>query len=199
VLDLENISEELQRTKQNLERKETELQAVLAQASDISTIDALTSLPNRRQIQVQLQEAVTFADQYGTLLVILLIDIDHFKKINDTYGHAVGDEVLRNLASKLRELARPPEVIGRYGGEEFLIVLPHSTLRAALEQAERLCERVRASIIAIENLTLSITLSVGIAQHKIRKEDWQQFLDRTDRALGQAKISGRDQCVVSEE
>ena len=199
ITDLESLSEELQRTKQNLERKETELQAVLAQASDVSSIDALTSLPNRRQILAQLQEAVSFSDHYGTLLTILMIDIDHFKRINDTHGHEVGDEVLRSLASKLRQLARSPEVIGRYGGEEFLIVLPHSTVNAALEQAGYLCEQVRALPITVEDLTLSITISVGIARHRIGKEDWQQFLNRAEQALIQAKSGGRDRCVVAEE
>jgi diguanylate cyclase (GGDEF)-like protein len=199
ITDLESLSEELQRTKQNLERKETELQAVLAQASDVSSIDALTSLPNRRQILAQLQEAVSFSDHYGTLLTILMIDIDHFKRINDTHGHEVGDEVLRSLASKLRQLARSPEVIGRYGGEEFLIVLPHSTVNAALEQAGYLCEQVRALPITVEDLTLSITISVGIARHRIGREDWQQFLNRAEQALIQAKSGGRDRCVVAEE
>ena len=199
VLDLENLSEELQRTKQSLERKETELQAVLARASDLSSIDALTALPNRRQILVELQEAVAFADQYGTLLCVMLLDIDHFKRINNAHGHTLGDEVLRNLADKLRAHVRPPEVIGRYGGEEFLIVLPHYTHHAALEQAERLCVQVRALSITTADLTLSITISIGIAQHNIRKEDWQQFLYRADQALGQAKTGGRDRCVVSVE
>ena len=199
ITDLESLSEELQRTKQNLERKETELQAVLAQASDVSSIDALTSLPNRRQILAQLQEAVSFSDHYGTLLTILMIDIDHFKRINDTHGHEVGDEVLRSLASKLRQLARSPEVIGRYGGEEFLIVLPHSTVNAALEQAGYLCEQVRTLPITVEDLTLSITISVGIARHRIGREDWQQFLNRAEQALIQAKSGGRDRCVVAEE
>ena len=199
ITDLESLSEELQKTKQNLERKETELQAVLAQASDISSIDALTSLPNRRQVLAQLQEAVSFADHYGTLLAILMIDIDHFKRINDTHGHAVGDEVLRSLASKLRQLTRPPEVIGRYGGEEFLIVLPHYTVKAAMEQAGYLCEQVRALPITVEDLALSITISVGIARHRIDREDWQQFLNRAEQALIQAKSGGRDRCVVAEE
>ena len=199
VSDLETLSEELQKTKQNLERKETELQAVLAQASDVSSMDALTSLPNRRQILVQLQEAVTFADQYGTLLAILLIDIDYFKKINETHGHTVGDEVLRSLAAKLRQFVRSPEVIGRYGGEEFLIILPHHTLNSAVEQAEHLCGQVRALPIMVDDLTFSVTISVGIAQHKIRKEDWQQFLLRVEHALGQAKTSGRDRFMISEE
>lgn len=198
ITDLESLSEELQKTKLSLERKETELQSVRAQATDVSSIDALTSLPNRRQIMVQLQEAGAFSDQYGTLLAILLVDIDHFKRINDTHGHTVGDEVLRSLAGKLRQIVRPPEVIGRYGGEEFLIILPHYALNAAVEHANHLCEQIRTLSVEVEGLALTLTVSVGIAQHKVRREDWQHFLERADRALDQAKIDGRDQCVVSQ-
>jgi diguanylate cyclase (GGDEF)-like protein len=179
--DLDSLVAELQRTKQNLERKATELHAVLAQANDISSIDALTSLPNRRQILVELQEAVAFSDQYGTLLSVLLADIDYFKVINDTHGHAAGDAMLQSLAGHLRQYVHPPEVIGRYGGEEFLIILPHYTLRAAREHAERLCEQVRTLAVKHEGLTLSLRVSVGIAQHKVRQEDWQRFLERADQ------------------
>jgi diguanylate cyclase (GGDEF)-like protein len=198
IADLESLSEELQRTKQSLERKETELQSVLARATDVSSIDALTSLPSRRQIMVQLQEAAAFSDQYGTLLAILLIDIDYFKRINDIHGHTVGDEVLRSLAGKLRQFVNPPEMIGRYGGEEFLIVLPHYTLNAAVEHANSLCEQIRALSMNVQSLTFSITVSVGIAQHKVRREDWQRFLYRADLALDRAKSDGRDRCMVSE-
>jgi diguanylate cyclase (GGDEF)-like protein len=198
ILDLENVSDELQKTKQKLERKETELQAVLAQAHEVSHTDALTFLPNRRQIMVDLQNAVTFSDRYGTPLTISMLDIDHFKIINDTYGHTAGDEVLRSLAGKLRQQIRHPDTMGRYGGEEFLIVLPHSTLKSAGEQAERLCEQARSLEIAVGNETLSVTVSLGIAQYRIQKEDWQAFLSRADRALYQAKIKGRNQWVVDE-
>ncbi|HXD11462.1 MAG TPA: GGDEF domain-containing protein [Anaerolineales bacterium] len=198
VSDLETVSAELQRTKLKLERKETELQAVLAQAHEVSHTDALTFLPNRRQIMVDLQNAVTFSDRYGTPLTISMLDIDHFKKINDTHGHTVGDEVLRSLAGKLRQHIRHPDTIGRYGGEEFLIVLPHSTIKAATEQAQRLCEQVRALPITVGDQTLSMTISIGVAQYKIHKEDWQTFLTRADGALYQAKNKGRDQWVVDE-
>ena len=196
--DLESLSEELQRTKQSLERKATELHSVLAQVSDVSSIDALTSLPNRRRILVQLQEAVAFSDQYGTLLALLLVDIDHFKVINDAYGQAVGDEVLRSLAGQLRQFVHSPELIGRYGGEEFLIILPHYTLSAARQHAERLCDQIRALSVGLDELTLTIRISVGIAQHKVRQEDWQRFLERADHALGQAKTAGRDRYMASE-
>ena len=198
ITDLETVSTELQKTKQKLERKETELQAVLAQAHEVSHTDALTFLPNRRQIMVDLQNAVTFSDRYGTPLTISMLDIDYFKNINDTYGHPAGDEVLRSLAGKLRQQIRHPDTMGRYGGEEFLIVLPHSTLKSAGEQAERLCEQARSLGITIGDQTLSITVSLGIAQYRIQQEDWQAFLSRADRALYQAKINGRDQWVVDE-
>ena len=199
IANLDSLSEELQRTKQAIERKATELHAVMAQANDISSIDVLTSLPNRRQVLAELQEAVAFSDQYGTLLAVLLADIDYFRVINDTHGHAVGDAMLRSLADYLRQYVHPPEVIGRYGGEEFLIILPHYTLRAARQHAERLCEQVRALAVEHEGLTLSMRVSVGIAQHKVRGEDWQRLLERADQALGQAKAEGRDRCVASEE
>ena len=198
VSDLETVSAELQRTKQKLERKETELQSVLAQAHEVSHTDALTFLPNRRQIMVDLQNAVNFSDRYGTPLTISMLDIDYFKNINDTYGHAAGDEVLRNLSGKLRQQIRHPDTIGRYGGEEFLIVLPHSTVKSAIEQAQRLCDQVRSLEIVIGDQTLSVTISMGIAQYKVQKEDWQAFLSRADQALYQAKNKGRDRWVVDE-
>jgi two-component system, cell cycle response regulator len=201
VLDseLEAVTTELQRTKRILTIKETELKAVIAQADEVSHTDALTFLPNRRQIVADLQREVIFSDRYGTPLTISLLDIDHFKKINDTYGHIVGDDVLRSLASELRDHIRYPDTIGRYGGEEFLVVLPHSTLRAASQQAERLCNHVRSLLIKSGEKEIGITVSIGIAQYKIQNEDWQALLNRADTALYRAKNNGRDQWMASEE
>ena len=196
ILDLESLSDELQKTKQILERKETELQAVLSQAREISNTDALTSLPSRRQIMAELQEYAAFADRYGTLLAVLMLDIDYFKKLNDTHGHMIGDEVLRNLAVKLGQFVHPPETLGRYGGEEFLLVLPHHATHSVTDLAGRLVGELRAWPISIDNLSLSITVSIGIAQYKVRKEDWQTFLSRAEQALLLAKERGRDQWVL---
>jgi len=197
--DLEAVAAELQTTKQRLQRKETELKAVIAQANEVSHTDDLTFLPNRRQIIGDLQREAIFSDQYGTPLAISLLDIDHFKTINDTYGHVIGDEVLQKLAGELREHIRHPDTIGRYGGEEFLLILPHSTVRAATEQAERLCKYVRSLIIKAGEHNVSLTVSMGVAQFKIHREDWQMFLNRADKALYQAKNNGRDQWVVAEK
>jgi diguanylate cyclase (GGDEF)-like protein len=196
--DLETVTAELQRTKRILTIKETELKAVIAQADEVSHTDALTFLPNRKQIIGDLQREVIFSDRYGTPLTISMVDIDFFKKINDTYGHTVGDDVLRSLGSELRNRIRHPDTIGRYGGEEFLIVLPHSPVNAAMEQAERLCKHVRSLLIKSDEQEIRLTVSIGIAQYKIQKEDWESFLSRADAALYQAKNNGRDQWAVSE-
>ena len=114
--DIEEATTELQRIKQLLQRKETELQAVIAQADEVSHTDSLTFLPNRRQIMIDLQNAVEFSDRYGTPLTISLLDIDHFKKVNDTHGHAAGDEVLRNLAENSATLSATPIRSGALAG-----------------------------------------------------------------------------------
>ena len=199
LAQLEAVMAELQKTKRILTIKETELQAVIAQADEVSHTDALTFLPNRRQIIKDLQNEILFSDRYGTPASISLLDIDHFKKINDTYGHTVGDDVLRNLGGELRKHIRYPDTIGRYGGEEFLIVLPHSTLKAASEQAERLCRYVRSLLIKSGEQQIAITVSIGVAQYKVHKEDWEVLLNRADAALYQAKNGGRDRWAVAKD
>lgn len=197
--DLQTITAELEMIKRSLAIKETELKAVLAQADEVSHTDALTLLPNRKRIIADLQHEVIFSDRYGTPLSISLLDIDHFKNVNDQYGHLVGDDVLRKLAMELRDHIRHPDTIGRYGGEEFLVVLPHSTVKAAAEQAERLRKHVESLVIQSGEHRISLTISVGVAQYRINKEGWQGFLNRADAALYQAKNSGRNQWVVAGE
>jgi diguanylate cyclase (GGDEF)-like protein len=195
---LEAVTAELQRTRRILTIKETELKAVIAQAEEVSHTDPLTFLPNRRQIIGDLQREVIFSDRYGTPLTLSMVDIDHFKSINDSFGHMVGDEVLRRVAGELRDRIRYPDTIGRYGGEEFLIVLPHSTLRAAGEQAERLCRHARSLRLRAGEQEIGLTISLGIAQYRVHLEDWQALLRRADAALYQAKQNGRDRWAVAE-
>ncbi|HET9913009.1 MAG TPA: GGDEF domain-containing protein [Anaerolineales bacterium] len=196
---LEAITAELQSAKRILSIKETELKAVIAQADEVSHTDTLTYLPNRKQIIGDLQREVTFSDSFGTPLTVSILDVDHFKQINDTHGHAVGDEVLRRLASEMRDHIRYPDTIGRYGGDEFLIVLPHSTLKAAAQQAERLCKHVRSLQIKTGDQEIGAAISIGIAQYRVHQEDWQTLIARADDALYKAKNNGRNQWAVSEE
>jgi len=194
----QQMESELKKTKRALEIKEIELKAVLAQSHEITNTDVLTFLPNRRKIIVDLQEEVIRSIRYNTPLSISLVDIDDFKIINDSYGHATGDEVLRTFAARLREQIRHPDTLGRYGGEEFLIVLPNSEVNAAVEQASRLCQHIRAMQVESNGHVLSITISIGLAQYRIGQENWEQFLHRADTAMYQAKNNGRDQWAVAE-
>ncbi|HEX2993301.1 MAG TPA: diguanylate cyclase, partial [Anaerolineales bacterium] len=196
---LEEATAELQSTKRILSIKETELKAVLAQADEVSHTDALTFLPNRKQIIGDLQREVIFSDRFGTPLTVSMLDVDYFKQINDTLGHPVGDEVLRSLAGELRDHIRYPDTIGRYGGDEFLIVLPHSMLKAAAQQADRLCKHIRSLLIKSGEKDIKISVSIGVAQYRVHREDWQALLNRADEALYKAKKNGRDQWVASEE
>ena len=127
----------------------------------------------------------------------LLLDIDHFKNVNDTYGHLAGDEALRQVAYQLRDHIRHPDMAGRYGGEEFLILLPNSDSNAAAEQASRLCKQVRETIIQVEDHTLNITISIGIAQFRNGEDTWETLLNRADNAMYEAKNNGRDRWVVA--
>lgn len=196
--DFQRLEAEFQKTKRALEIREIEVKSILMQANELANIDVLTFLPNRRKIIVELQEEVIRSDRYGTPLSISILDIDHFKKVNDTYGHTTGDEALRSVAARLRDHIRHPDVIGRYGGEEFLIVLPNSDAKAAAEQASRLCREIRKMQIEANDHILSVTISVGIAQLRIKQENWEGVLHRADEALYQAKNSGRDQWKVAE-
>jgi diguanylate cyclase (GGDEF)-like protein len=193
----DRIRAELEEVKRTLGNKETELKAVLVQADEVSHTDLLTTLPNRRQIVADLQDQVIFSERSGKPLAVSMVDLDHFKLVNDTYGHQTGDNVLRAVATQLRDHIRHPDMIGRYGGEEFLILLPDGTLKAAAEQAGRLCQQIRAAPIFSGQHVIPITVSIGIAQYNPR-EDWRALLDRTDQALYQAKNNGRDQWAVLE-
>jgi diguanylate cyclase (GGDEF)-like protein len=197
--DFQKLEAEHQKAIRTIEIKEIEIKAILAQAHEIANTDVLTFLPNRRKIIVDLQEEVIRANRYDSPLSISLLDLDHFKDINDTYGHTTGDEALRSVSARLREQIRHPDTIGRYGGEEFLIVLPSSEIKAAGEQAERLCQTIRALQIEANDHSFKVTISIGVAQYRIGQENWEQFLHRADDALYKAKDMGRDRWVVAEE
>ncbi len=198
IENFHHVNDELRETLHELEKKETELKAVIAQADEVSHTDALTFLPNRKQIIADLQRQVMFSERYNTPLSISMMDFDNFKLVNDQYGHSVGDDVLRYVALQLREHIRLPDVVGRYGGEEFLVLLPNSTVKAASEQASRLCELVRSTPIISGSHAIQITISIGIAQLQNHEENWEQLLRRADQALYQAKHNGRDQWAIVE-
>jgi diguanylate cyclase (GGDEF)-like protein len=194
----EQLRDELRAAHAALAEKAAELQAVVAQVDELAHTDSLTFMQNRRSIISELQREVTYAERYATPLAISMLDIDGFKSVNDRSGHQAGDKILGTVARALRDRIRRPDEIGRYGGDEFLVVLPNTTAGAAGEQAARLCEQVRSTPIPFEGRQVHLTLSAGIAQLKPGVDNWQSLLERADRALYVAKRQGGDQWLILE-
>jgi diguanylate cyclase (GGDEF)-like protein len=178
--------------------KQIEMESVMVQASEVAQIDPLTFLLNRRMIVRELQSEVIRAERYKTKLSISVMDIDHFKSVNDTYGHLVGDEVLRQVAYQLKEHIRQPDMAGRYGGEEFLILLPNSGSIAASQQASRLCKQISEAEASVQEHIVRVTVSIGVAQLRHGVDTWDTLLNRADNAMYEAKRTGRNRWVVDE-
>jgi diguanylate cyclase (GGDEF)-like protein len=162
----------------------------------LAITDPLTRCMNRRGITVALLDAMAQAERYGTPLAVAFADIDHFKSINDDYGHDAGDKVLITVASALADSLRMPDKVGRYGGEEFLIVLPHTSLAPA----KKIIDRIRGSIgnarTAIDGKKIKATISMGVTQFK-KGEDLEKLLARADQALYTSKQAGRNRVTAS--
>jgi diguanylate cyclase (GGDEF)-like protein len=178
--------------------KQKEVEAVVAQVDELSNVDALTFLPNRRMIVRRLQDEVLRAQRYNTPFSISVVDVDFFKKVNDAFGHLVGDEVLRHVAYQLRDHIRHPDMVGRYGGEEFLILLPNTASADAMEQASRLCKRVRETEVPVNMHILKVTISIGVAQFRPGVDTWDSLLNRADTAMYEAKKKGRDRWAAAD-
>lgn len=161
--------------------------------------DSLTGLFNRRYLEGTLERELARCKRENAPLTMLLLDIDHFKLVNDTYGHQAGDEVLRVFARALQESARTEDIVCRYGGEEFLLVLPKMPLNIALGRANQLLELFRQTTVEFEGKRIPVTTSIGIAavpDHAITVEN---LIRSADQALYRAKSAGRNRAVAFNE
>ncbi len=163
----------------------------ITKLNDLATLDALTQVANRFQFDKVLSHSITLAERYGRALSILLIDIDFFKKVNDNYGHLVGDEVLKTMAQIVMNNIRKSDILARWGGEEFVILLPDSDLISAIKIAENLRQKVEESDFAPVD---KVTCSIGVARWN-EGENPDQLLRRVDEKLYQAKEEGRNRVV----
>ena len=167
-----------------------------------ATLDALTGLNNRHQFALRLREETASAKRQNTPLCCIMTDIDFFKKVNDTYGHAVGDCVLKNVARTIKKELRENDIPSRYGGEEFAILLPHTTLEEAQLVAQRLRTAIEKKKINIEEYNiegakqLGVTISVGVSLYDKKMKEPQQLYQNADKALYEAKEGGRNKVVV---
>ncbi len=158
---------------------------------DMATIDELTGLNNRHSLETKLSAEMERASRYHEPLSIILFDIDHFKHVNDTWGHQVGDEVLKHVARITRDLVREPDDIFRWGGEEFLLVAPHTSLAGAITLAQKLRASFASTVFPEVG---AVTASFGVAQ-SLPGENRDDWFKRADRALYRAKNTGRDRVV----
>ena len=167
------------------------------QMERLATVDGLTGLLNRRTFDTQLQARLREAQRYRRPLSLLLLDVDHFKKVNDTYGHPAGDVVLQGVARLAQVQARETDLVARYGGEEMALVLPETDARGALIIAERIRAAVAAAQHPTEQGALQVTLSIGVATWPGAGEDPEALLASADKALYRAKQSGRNRVEAS--
>lgn len=175
----------------NRDRLDTALQESQKRLEWAATTDSLTGLLNHQTINAELERENTRASLYGETFSLLAFDIDHFKTINDTYGHPIGDQILQRVAAVLSQCNRQMDRVGRVGGDELLMLVPCTNASQALAIAERINRVVQA-----DNLPVAITLSIGIADSRDGSVDLTTLYQRADQALYQAKYKGRNQIAT---
>lgn len=186
------------RTQLRKRRFAEQLRANVTQSMEMAVTDALTGLYNRRYMEGHLNTLVSDAAQRGKAISLLIMDIDYFKAVNDTHGHDVGDEVLRELARRIRETIRGIDMACRLGGEEFVIVLPETDMALAYHIAERVRQSICNKTFPIPSagINLDVTISIGIAGLEEPEDNADTILKRADKALYRAKRDGRNRVVA---
>jgi diguanylate cyclase (GGDEF)-like protein len=172
------------------------LQQANQQLEHLSRTDRLTQLLNRGYWEECLKQEYSRIRRTGVSSSLVMLDIDHFKNINDSYGHQAGDDVIRMTAQKLMDTQRSTDISGRYGGEEFVIILIDTHEDGALYFAERLRKKIEALTIEYEQNRINYTVSLGIAEYRRDLKDYNEWLEHADRALYEAKNSGRNRSFL---
>jgi diguanylate cyclase len=174
------------------------LQAIIDGLCDVSSRDALTGLSNRRQFEAAINREVDRVARNGEPALLLVLDIDHFKKVNDTHGHVAGDEVIKSVAAALQDCVRPMDTVARVGGEEFAIILPNCPPAFGQTVAERIRKKVAGKEVAIiggESLSVTISLGGAFAPQWVRSSA-VLWTERADQQLYKAKANGRNQTCL---
>jgi diguanylate cyclase (GGDEF)-like protein len=169
------------------------LMALNKKLETLSITDTLTKLYNRRYLDTRMHEAIDLFRRYETPFSLVLMDIDNFKNINDTQGHAKGDTVLQKIAEILSDHSRANDIVGRWGGEEFLIICPHSTIESARHLAEKMCRAIEKETFALD---ISVTASFGVAGFA-ENDTGDSIIAKVDKALYRAKAEGKNRVAVS--
>jgi two-component system, cell cycle response regulator len=189
-----NIALRLKQERDQLLAKAEEANRMAVEAQEKSMIDGLTGVLNRSGLQRALASEYCKVQRYNRPLACLMIDLDHFKKINDTYGHLVGDTVIKEVANYLTKICRGSDVVCRYGGEEFIIILPETDLTGAVTLGQRIRTSVAEHQFRSGDTFFPVTLSVGVAE-LVGEETVEDMIGRADAALYRAKNEGRNRVI----
>lgn len=176
---------------------QSQLQKTLAELEQISRIDGLTQIYNRRHWQESLEQEYAKAYRHDKPLSLIMLDLDYFKLLNDNYGHQCGDMVLIEVSALIGSLLRVEDLFGRYGGEEFAIILPETDLAGATELAQRICQEVDMAPLSYNDEVLQVTISLGVAQLNGKESSYEELIAQADSALYQAKAQGRNQVCTA--
>ncbi|MBU0911610.1 MAG: diguanylate cyclase [Gammaproteobacteria bacterium] len=175
-----------------------ELESMNGQLRTLSKTDFLTSLNNRGFWEEALINEYKRIKRSGHHSTLLMCDIDHFKRVNDTFGHAAGDAVIQHVAAAVKKNLRSTDVAGRYGGEEFAVLLLDTTVEQAMFFAERLRKNVEAMAVEYNQQILRVTVSIGVAEYREDMGEYRDWLEAADKALYQSKAAGRN-CITKAE
>jgi two-component system, cell cycle response regulator len=186
------LQEEAQRDKEDMRRFAMDLAVANRRLQLAAYEDALTKLPNRRCALERLAQEWSRAARTGRALACILADLDHFKRVNDTYGHDIGDQVLQETAKLMRSTIRNTDLACRLGGEEFVILCPDADVKGAKQCAERLCATLAAHRIHLPQAEIAVTVSMGVAAREIGMQQSSDLLKKADEAVYLAKQSGRN-------
>lgn len=179
------------------EKRIQELTAELDYIGEVAHQDYLTGALNRRGMDEAIEREFSRADRHNTTLCIAMLDIDHFKKLNDSLGHATGDQALTHLVRVLKDVLRPTDVLARYGGEEFIIILPATPQDEAIKAVTRVQRELTKNFFMHKNERVLITFSAGVAERS-PGETAASLIPRADAALYEAKHSGRNRVIGTE-
>jgi diguanylate cyclase (GGDEF)-like protein/PAS domain S-box-containing protein len=197
VTERDQLATAMRAVNDHLMERLSEIQSLQEQLREQAMRDALTGLFNRRYLDEMLERELARALREGHPLTVMMLDIDHFKKLNDTFGHPAGDEVLKALGDMLRHNARTEDIPCRYGGEEFLLVLPNMSLSDARERAEQWRQKFESMQVIFGQFSMNATLSIGIATFPGHGRTRDQLVEAADQALYAAKHNGRNRIEIS--
>jgi diguanylate cyclase (GGDEF)-like protein len=187
-----NLQQESERDAANLRKFATELAVANRRLQQAALTDSLTGMPNRRYLLERVEQEWAAYARNQRPFSVMMIDIDGFKQINDTFGHEAGDQVLRQVAVLLRRAARTEDVVGRLGGEEFLVICPGTNQAMGVRVAERLRQTVASHVFQVDGVAIRVTVSIGISERESGMAHVDDLMRRADTALYRAKNDGRN-------